>query len=222
MAFAGCQKRFRVLPTGGEGVIRHVDMRDRDVRAAVQGQIECRFGGDPNTRVVHELGLQHGVVRIDIAVINGLLAGYELKSDADTLERLPVQQEAYSAVFDQVTLVAGGRHVEAALTRVPDWWGVQVATQDAGGQVRLDSRRANGRNPAPDGIATCALLWRPEAAELLRTVGGSERELRSPRRKLYAMLVERLPPDELRASVRGILKSRRGWRDPASPVRDDG
>ncbi len=58
---------------------------------------------DHDTKVVQEMGVWNGTVRIDIAVINGELGGFELKSDSDNLLRLPAQAELYSRVFDRMT-----------------------------------------------------------------------------------------------------------------------
>jgi hypothetical protein len=80
-------------------------MRDRDVRAAVLRKLAAVYGNDANTRIVQEMGVCSGSVRIDIAVINSELWGYELKSERDTLERLPSQAKLYNRVFDRVTLV---------------------------------------------------------------------------------------------------------------------
>lgn len=53
--------------------------------------------------------------------------GYELKGDHDTLCRLPEQANAYSAIFDFVTLVVSERHLLRAIDVVPDWWGIRIA-----------------------------------------------------------------------------------------------
>jgi hypothetical protein len=68
------------------------------------------------------MGIWSGSVRIDVAVINGELTGYELKSDRDTLERLPLQAELYSRVFDRLILVVGKRHAKKAIEHIPEWW----------------------------------------------------------------------------------------------------
>jgi hypothetical protein len=66
-------------------------------------------------RESHEIGagsfgLDHGQVFVDVAVINGEIHGYELKSERDTLERLPRQVEVYSAVLGRATLVVGASY----------------------------------------------------------------------------------------------------------------
>ena len=76
-------------------------MRDLDARTAIRRQLHAAHSADPDTRIVEEMGIWSGSVRIDIAVINGELSGFELKSDRDTLERLPNQADLYSRVFDR-------------------------------------------------------------------------------------------------------------------------
>ena len=69
-------------------------MRDIDVRTVLAAEVARRYKGDADTLIIHELGVCSGDARIDLAVVNGKLHGYEIKSDADTLKRLPAQAEA--------------------------------------------------------------------------------------------------------------------------------
>ena len=73
-------------------------MRDADVRTALRRELEEHFRDDPDTRIVEEMGIWSGSARIDIAVINGELHGYELKSERDRLERPPRQIDLYNRV----------------------------------------------------------------------------------------------------------------------------
>ncbi len=93
-----------------EGLCCGVIMRDSDVRKALHSRVLRDHHNDPNTLVLNELGLRHGACRVDVAVVNGSLHGYELKSDMDTLERLPAQVGLYGKVLDKATLVVGARH----------------------------------------------------------------------------------------------------------------
>jgi hypothetical protein len=86
-------------------------MRDIDVRTVLAAEVERRYKGDSETLIIHELSVCSGNARIDLAVVNGKLHGYEIKSDSDTLKRLPAQSEVYNAVFDQVTIVVGEHHL---------------------------------------------------------------------------------------------------------------
>jgi hypothetical protein len=53
--------------------------------------------------IIDELGLCRGTVRVDIAVVNGVLKGYEIKGDQDTLRRLASQAATYNRIFDTMT-----------------------------------------------------------------------------------------------------------------------
>ncbi|MEA9844115.1 sce7726 family protein [Xanthomonas campestris] len=118
--------------------------RDSDVRAALMKNVISDHIANPDTLVVEELGLNRGSCRVDVAVVNGLLHGYEIKSDADTLSRLPSQVISYSAVLDKATLVVGASHTMRALSLIPDWWGVRIVKTGARGAVLIEPLRNNG------------------------------------------------------------------------------
>jgi hypothetical protein len=65
--------------------------------------------------IVEEFGCNSA--RTDIAVINGSLHAFEIKSDSDSLDRLPSQIEAYQGVFEYITLVCGSRLLKRASRR---------------------------------------------------------------------------------------------------------
>lgn len=142
-------------------------MRDRDVREALRHKVLAEHTRDPDTLVIDELGVAHGSARVDIAVVNGRLHGYEIKSDADTLLRLPNQALAYSAVFDRVTIVAGSKHADHLEAVVPAWWGIKIATKGPRGAVNFAERRAPRRNPSIAPLELAQLLWRDEALAIL-------------------------------------------------------
>src|SRR5690242_16512429 len=116
-------------------------MRDADVRQAVLADLALEYQGDASTRIVQEMGIWSGSVRIDVAVINGKLHGYELKSARDTLERLDAQAELYNQVFDHVTLVTAERHYYMAIKKIPRWWGISIAVPQKDGTVKIRQSR---------------------------------------------------------------------------------
>lgn len=187
-------------------------MRDRDIRLALHRTVFREHHGDPNTLVVEELGLRHGQCRIDIAVVNGYLHGFEIKSDSDTLERLASQVRVYSAVLDRATLVVGERHLHDAEAALPKWWGIKLATAGSRGGIEFQQYRPFSTNPGVDRIALAELLWHSEVAEHLRQRGATPAMLRQPRARLYQYLVAITTLLELRNIVRASLKARVGWR----------
>jgi len=187
-------------------------VRDRDVREALHKKVLREHHGDTNTLVLDELGLRHGTCRVDIAVVNGHLHGYEIKSDSDTLERLPNQVEIYGAVLDRATLVVGERHLAKARPQVPEWWGIKVVTCGPRGGVKFETAQPFQTNPSINPLALAELLWRPELIEILQERGSAASTLRKPRSYLYRELTDSVELDELRDLVRQRLKARERWR----------
>lgn len=185
-------------------------MRDFDVRAAVHRGLAADHEGQPDTLFVDELGLR-GQVRVDVAVVNGALSGFELKSASDTLRRLPLQVEVYSQVLDYATLVVADNHLEASARILPEWWGVVVARW-CEGRVELERFREPVRNPAVDPMALAELLWREEALEILEELGLATGVRSKPRAVLWDRLVKAIDVETLGEHVRGRLKARQGWR----------
>lgn len=186
-------------------------MRDIDVRRVLRERLATEHRAEPDTRVIPELGLC-GAVRVDVAVVNGSLAGYEIKSARDTLRRLPTQVEVYSQVLDFAHLVVAGKHHDHALPLLPDWWGVHVATM-TGEIVSIETVRLPSPNTSFVPMSLAQLLWRDEALEEL-TRRGVDRGVRTKARwHVWSRLAEAIPVDELRAVVRTRLKARQGWRD---------
>lgn len=186
-------------------------MRDRDVRAELDKSLHDRFDGDASSLIIHELGVYSGASRIDVAVINGRLNGYEIKSDSDTLSRLARQSEAYSQIFDYVYVVCGTGHHDGISKHVPDWWGIMRARETTGG-VRLECTRDPLLNPHVNPHALARLLWREEALEILTRRGLADGMRSKPRRVLWDALAKELNLGDLQAQVRGALKARQGWR----------
>ena len=185
-------------------------MHDRDVREAVLRQLQAKYAGDFDTRIVEEMGVWSGSVRVDIAVINGELSGYELKSDRDTLERLPAQEELYSRVFDRVTLVVGARHHQKARSQIPEWWGLTVADM-SDGQVELRTVREAQRNVALDGYLVAQLLWKEEALTVLGAHGLAKGWRSKTAPAIHERMATEIPLATLAENVRQVLKRREGW-----------
>ena len=157
------------------------------------------------TVVLDELGLCQGDVRVDVAAVNGELAGFEIKSPADSLARWPKQRRIYSKVVDRAWLVAPDKTLDAA--KAPNWWGLIriVETHD---RLGLRVLREADLNPSPDPYSIACLLWRDEAIHALAEFG-LDRGVRTKRRTLiWQRLADQLPLDDLRRAVRAALKVR--------------
>ena len=166
-----------------------------------------------STLVIDELGLAHARSRVDVAVINGCIHGYEIKSAQDSLNRLGAQLDVYRQTLQKLTIVAASRHLTRILSEVPEWCGVIEAVQGPRGGIRLPLIRAARMNPNIDPVMLAHLLWKPEVINLLSRLGYTPKELRRPRKYLYEMLCEVLTPREITNAIRDFMICREAWRD---------
>lgn len=166
---------------------------------------------DPSTRIVEELCILGGKVRVDVSAINGLLHGYEIKSAADNLDRFPRQQKYYNQIFDKINMVVDEKHVVKAVKLVPQCWGLISASSGPHGTT-LEEIWPARQNFEVDANALVQLLWRDEVLSILR-VNGIGRGLSSKSRKyLWKVMTSRLDLATIKSSVRNCLKYRMDWR----------
>lgn len=184
---------------------------DPSIRRALMARLSATHAREPDTAFVEELGLCRGRVRVDLAVVNGSMHGYEIKSDRDSLRRLAAQAALYGQVLDKATLVVGLRHVEDAVALVPTWWEVQVVggTDETPSLKRV---RVGRRNPGRDPRALVELLWLDDAMTLLDARGGTRGYRGQPRRVVWDRVCEVYTVDEIARVVRARLKARPGTR----------
>ncbi len=195
-----------------------VSTTDKIIRAALRNildkdQEEYRSENERPAEIFEELGVRHGTARIDIAVINGVMHGYEIKSDRDTLSRLPEQMNEFNDVFDKLTLVVGKRHLYNAINIVPDWWGVIVAKIDANHEIFFQTIREAETNQDQIGVSIARLLWKEEALQILEERSKAKGVRSKPREFIYQRLADVLDTDTLKEKVRNALLISRGdWR----------
>lgn len=176
----------------------------------------------PDTIYFGEFALYGGAVRADYAALNGLSHGYEIKSDRDSLIRLPQQVEAYSAVFERATLVSAGRHLAPAQGIIPEWWGIIEVRAAPTCDPHLERVRESKPNPRPSSAAIASLLWRPEALQILERLGLDNGVRSKPMEYLIDRLALTIGPEKLSQYVREALRARGDWRAAARLRRCDG
>ena len=166
---------------------------DCDIRSALHRERLRHHKEHFGTLVIDELGLAHARSRVDVAVINGYIHGYEIKSAQDDLERLGSQMDVYRQTLQKLTIVAASKHLQMVLFKVPDWCGVIEAVLGPRGGIKLRSVRSARSNPDIDPVMLAHLLWRPEALDLLSGLASPRRNappakaaLRNAERGSYA------------------------------------
>lgn len=187
--------------------------RDFEIRQSLNDGYLKKYINDKNSLVLNELGLMQGLCRVDIAVINGIIHGFEIKSDADTLERLPAQEKVYSQVLDKATLVVGESHLDKAKEIVPDWWGIKIVKSTKKQSLQIKSYRKESNNRNINAFALVQLLWKDEVIQILQKNSTiSSKDFRKPKEQLYNMLSNIIPLKNLKDIVRVTLKQRTNWR----------
>lgn len=187
-------------------------MRDVDIRRALNYKLTQKHKSEKDTLIINELAICQGDSRIDLAVINGSFHGYEIKSESDTLERLPKQMEYYNKVFDTITILTASKFLDEIFDIIPKWWGVIQAEMDSDGQVYFYKIRKPKQNLSVDPQSIAQFLWREEAIEILKEKGLHKGFLSKPRTVLWKALAEKLPLNELSDAVRKKMVSRTNWR----------
>ena len=184
---------------------------DKIIREFLIEELNVKYGQDSSVRVIEELGLNHGSARVDIAVLNGIMHGYEIKSDADTLYRLPAQINAYNAVFRRMTIVVGAKHLEHVINLVPEWWEIKLI-KETGNKLQIFQIRSGLVNKQQDKQAIARLLWKDEAIDILRAHSAEKGIVSQPRNKVYERLALILDTQTLQAYVKDTLLNRTNWR----------
>ena len=187
---------------------------DSEIRAILRSKLSHKYRQGSRTVLIEELGLCRGQVRVDLSVVNGLLHGYEIKSERDSLRRLKAQAALYGKVFDRATLVLGERHLAEAINNVPDWWGILLAHRSAKG-LRLKTVRYPRKNPKQDPRTLVELLWLDDALAMLEERNAARGYRGKARWIVWDKVCELCSLNEIAKAVRKHLKARAKKRVPA-------
>ena len=131
---------------------------------------------------------------------------FEIKSDRDSLKRLFGQGSAYSRVFSKITLVLSPRHLNKALSMIPDWWGVLIISDSS--QRPFELFRHAKANKHIQAYYLSTLLNKEECLATLQE-RGQQRGWKS--KSLYELqehLAETLRVSILKQTVRSSLQKR--------------
>jgi hypothetical protein len=187
-------------------------MREGDVRHLLYcTEIKERLKQNAKARVVDEFQILRGQGRIDVALIDDALHGYEIKSASDSLGRLPSQQAMYGKIFERITLVADERHVKEAVAMVPKHWGlIVVGLKNC--KPYAETLWPAMRNQDLDKLALSQLLWRDEVIELMEYFDLTTGFRNANRKKLWGHISNSLSLEEIKAFVCFKLRTRKDWR----------
>jgi len=197
---------------------------DSDIRTLLYDDFLCvdEYIQENDTVIIDELDVCSGISRIDIAVINGKIHGYEIKSKQDNLERLSMQIESYNTIFDTMTIVAYESHIEKVKAIVPKWWEVKCVVEK-NNKIKLKNVRKGKQNGNISVYNVAMLLWKDEMIELLVNKADVIKGYKSKtRNELADMIIKYLEPNLVFDYVRYTLKTRSEWKAvPLQKLSDD-
>ena len=168
---------------------------------------EKKFTKNPeDTIVIDEFSSSYSSARIDISVLNGSLHGYEIKSERDTLERLPKQIEYYTKIFEYITVVTTDKYTEKIIEIVPDFFGIFLIEKKKN-KLKLKKIRNSKKNKNIDYFELTKLLWKEELKEILK-----ENDIKKvsslTRLELTKKVFENIPQNIIKKFVLTKIKNR--------------
>lgn len=179
-------------------------VREKEIKAALIDWVYAK-GLVDDAVIISELVVANWSRRADLAIANGKLYAYEIKSSADTLKRLPGQVDVFSSYFDKVTVVAAAKFIPKILESYPAEVGVlEVIEKD--GLVRLRQARAGRLSENRDASALAAFLTKADISKLLRSEGFQVTSEMS--RSALSLELSRLPVRTVKGYVLSMLKEK--------------
>jgi hypothetical protein len=190
-----------------------VPLSEREIKVAVIDYLN-RKNALQDGVVINEFPVANWSRRADLAVANGKLQAFEIKSDYDSLRRLDGQIALFATRFDKVVVVTTSRFLSAAVERLPPYVEIWEAFRDNGSIDLRIARRGQTREIKNRHILA-SYLQKPELVSLLRS-SGIEANAALSRDEMEALLVG-VPLVRLRSFVLDRLKQRYR-RDQESPL----
>lgn len=185
-------------------------MQDNDIRLLLRPYLERVNKKFNNTIIVEELDLCSGLARIDIAVINGAIHGYEIKSEEDNLKRLSNQINYYNKALEKITVVTNKSHLDLIKKQIPKWWGLLLIKNSGKKNVISELRRAK-TNPVLDSLSLLHVLWKQELISIADKYKLRVRH-HCNKREIRDLIKNELDKSIISQEVRLALKSRQNWR----------
>lgn len=135
---------------------------DKDIREPLFDYLEEKFG---KTRVFEEKII--GRARADILLLTeDSIIGIEIKSDADSYERLKKQVRYYNKYCDLNYIAVGITHSRHVEKHVPKEWGILIIVKEKD-EILITEKREPLCNPKMKKDSQITLMWRPELQRVL-------------------------------------------------------
>lgn len=173
------------------------------IKAALIDRLYAKGEVCPDAVLISEMVVDNWARRADVVLANGKLSAFEIKSDLDSLARLPGQLETYRNFFERVIVVITPRFLKRTEEIVPEGIGIWVVENDGHEGIK-EKRRARTFELSAEAainLMTVTDLRRLLSANGVTGLGrGSRRELE--------VLVRNLTRKDLAAAARDSVKRR--------------
>jgi len=141
---------------------RREKLSDYQIRIPLYSYLERN--NNERLRIFPELRLNNS--RADLLVVtDGILTGYEIKSDLDSFARIKSQIADYNCFCDYCYAVTGYKHKQRVLEHVPCYWGVLVIFS-VGDKYGVELLRLATKNSKAIIANKIKLLWRRELVNI--------------------------------------------------------
>lgn len=169
---------------------------DKDIREPLFEYLDEEFG---KIRIMEEKII--GKSRADVVMVTeDSLIGIEIKSDADTYERLESQVRDYNSFFDYNIVAVGTTHALHIAEHVPDWWGI-ITIEEVDGKADLYYYRKMQPNPKTVKLKKqLPFLLRPELAHI-QEINGMAKYKEKSKAFVIDKIAEKIEPERLKKQV---------------------
>jgi hypothetical protein len=153
-----------------------------------------------STILISEFSANHSSIRADLVLASTRsLHGIEIKTDADSLQRVESQLEGYAKYFTHVTFAVGPRHAAKALEMLPTQVGLWIIKDHKIGMVRRATRTQ---------LRKADLIKIMNVSELIPLLRNAGLASHSSSRNELAQLALRLSRKELMLAALNSIRSR--------------
>lgn len=186
-------------------------IKDNDIRDLLHKEFKSNKTS-LNRICMDEVGLCQSQSIVDIAIITDTIHGIEIKSEADTLNRLAQQMDTYNKCLRYITIVTCENHLSKVLEIVPSFWGVKLVKYD-NNILQIETIREEKENINVDKYSFVQLLWKDETFNILKDMNLSKGMASKTRKILWDKLADNMDTLELETLVCNTLRNRTNWRD---------
>jgi hypothetical protein len=181
-----------------------IDVRIRPearLKAAVIDKLYLSSHVDRDAVLVSEMVVDNWSRRADVVLANGKLWCFEIKSEMDSLSRLPGQIDTFARSFEKLVIVVARKFEEAARVLLPE--GVGLWVEDADGALKERVR------PRVMALSKEAAITAMTAAELRRLLAcNGTAPAGDAQRAQLSQLAACLPASDLANAARDAIKKR--------------